>query len=136
MATELVTIDTWLKTRLAANATLAALGIHADVVPSDASLPAVVFQFQGGTDLDTINNRRIWVDAVYIVKVVGQTASYSALDTYAGLIDTQLERQSGTAAGGTIYTATREAPFRLAEQTDGKQYRHIGGRYRIRAIGA
>jgi len=131
---ETVAIDKWLYSLLSTDATLlgaAPGGVHADAAPRGTAFPLVIIALQDATDGMSFNGTRILVRATYQVKVVGQGASYSALDTAAGRIDALLHRASGSVSGGVIYSCVRVEPFRYREDLDGIEYRHLGGFYEI-----
>lgn len=96
--------------------------------------PAVIFQFMSAVDYAAVGAARIWADMIYLVKVVGETADYAVLGPAVARIDTLLHRASGTVADGTVWSCTREQPFRMPDSLASKQYRHAGATYRIRAI--
>lgn len=131
---ETVAIDKWLYSVLHADATLLAAApgdVHADAAPRGTAFPLVIFSLQDAFDGMGVNGTRILVRATYQVKVVGQGASYNALDTAASRIDTLLHRTSGAVSGGTIYGCVRVEPLRYREDIDGVEYRHLGGFYEL-----
>lgn len=129
---ETVRAEQWLFQTLGANATLAALGIYSEVIPEKASLPAVVFKFQSGSDYKVVGAIRVWADMVYLVEVTGEVAGYAALQAYADLIDSLLHDKSGSVADGVILECEREAPHAMTEIEDGRQFRHLGGFFRLK----
>jgi len=48
-------------------------------------------------------------------------------------VDAVLHGASGTATDGTVIACVRERAFEMVEMTDGVQYRHLGGIYRVLA---
>lgn len=141
---ETLVADEWIHTTLTADATLMGLvgGVWQDAIPPDDTTtalsrpwpnPHVVYFFQGGSDLMIVNATRIWSDGVWVIKAVDDRPSYSRMVDVDDRIEAALHRQSGTVSGGTVWTAVRETPFRLAENIDGTAYRHLGGTYRIQA---
>ena len=137
---EITPAEKWLDTTLRANATLNT-GVSGRMSgynsPQGTGYPAVVWQLQApSTDVKAIGNIRIMVRPIYVVRVVGQTASMLSLSALADEIDESLEGASGTVdlGGGReaeILECTRVGPFALAEAVNGVQYRHLGGQYRI-----
>lgn len=125
--------ETWLYTTLAGDAALMGLatGVYADVAPEGAVFPFVVFTYQAGRDVATLNGNRIHTWATYQVKAITDQPSYGAVRTIADRIDALLHRATGTAADGTIFSCVREEPVRFTESASGKQYRHLGGLYRL-----
>lgn len=126
--------ETWLYETLHGDATLmaAASGVFADLAPSGQALPYVVFSFESGRDLLTVNGVRIWAEAQYAVKGIVEGRSFGALVAIAGRIDALLHRQCGTVSGGIVVECLREEPLRYVEQAGGETYLHLGGLYRIR----
>lgn len=139
---ETTRVDQWLRTTLAADATLTSLvstRIYSERAPQSATFPFVLFQFQGGSDVMGAGATRIMLDGVWVVRgvVKGNSFNQDSLKSIADRIDILLHRSSGGVADGTtVFTSTREAPFRLAEDRDGVSYRHLGGRFRILAQSA
>lgn len=133
MADETLVGDTWLYATLTGDAALMAevTDVHSTSRPQGSQLPAVVFEWLAGRDVTYVNGIRVWHSGVWIVKAVAQTSSWSDLDAAAERIDALLHRQSGTGAGGTVFTSTREAPFRSSYSDEGVHYRELGGRFRI-----
>lgn len=128
---EQATVERWLYGKL--NAVHASTGarVYADVIPAGTQLPAILFQRQGGTDRPIFSGERI-AEFAYVVRVVGETESTQALEAAATAIDAALEQASGSEGSVTI-GCVRESPFSLTEVSDGVQYRHLGGTYRVRA---
>jgi len=140
---ELNAADRWIYGALAADTALVAVvgaRIYVDLAPQTTpptATPYVVFQYQGGADLMVIGGARVWTNAVYLIRGIDETLTYDGdSKTIADRIDAALHRGSGTNASGVVYAAVRESPFRLTETADGKQFRHLGGLYRIYAKGA
>jgi hypothetical protein len=137
---ELGLIDTWLSELLSGDAALVALldgeeRIYADIAPTDAKYPLVVYQMLGDAhDIQVHNNIRIMCEAPYMVKVIDEGMSYAQAQLIADRVDFLLTRASGAVAGGRIEYCVRERPIRYPEQSDdGREYRHLGGEYTIRA---
>ncbi len=135
MANETYLADQWLYQTLASDATL--IGIvgtrfYADEVPPETIFPFVQWTLLSAVDVRGQASNRIMVNALYIVKGVGQTTSYGSLMPTANRLDDLLQGIGGdTLAGDHVYSCTREEPFRQAEYVSGKSYRHLGGVYRI-----
>lgn len=138
---ESTTIDRWLYTVMAADAQLAAVvgtRIYSDLAPggtTGAVLPMVVYQMQAANDLMVVGSARVWANALFLVRGVAQRVSYDGdLITMADRIDAVLHGASGSNAEGNVWECVREREFRLTEVgADGRQYRHLGGLYRILA---
>lgn len=131
---ELVAADTFIYARLTAAPALLVSRVYAAEAPQGAPLPYVIYSLMGGSDdLTEVGAHRVWSNVLYLVKVVGQGTSYSALDATVNEIDTRLHRSSGPVSTTAYVDAcVREQPFRLAETTSsGVSYRHQGALYRL-----
>lgn len=134
---ELNAIDKFLYDQLAGDSALTDVvgqRIYGEMAPDEAAFPYVVYQFLTGNDLAVINGTRIWSNCTYMVKAIDEAQSYEGdLKTAAGRIDAVLHKQSGSNANGTVYSSVREQPYRMLEPDQGRQFRHLGGIYRILA---
>lgn len=103
--------------------------------PPNTALPAVVFQLQAGTnDFVALGGVRVWSSLLYLVRGIAEQTSFEGnLVTIANEIDGALHAASGSNVSGVVYTCVRERPFQLVEVTEGREFRHLGGLYRIQA---
>lgn len=124
---EIVTIETWLYLKLAGNLAGVANRVYSDVAPLNATFPCIVFQMQSALDGNNLNGSRILGNQLWLVKVIGQVTGDVALQTIANSIDSQIHKKTGTG----VLSCVRESPFKMTEEVDGLQYRHLGGIYRI-----
>lgn len=135
MSNETYFADQWLYMTLAGDATLTGMvgtRFYSDEVPPETVFPFVQWTLLSSVDVRGQASNRIMVNALYIVKAVGQTRSYGDLMAPSNRIDELLQGKGGdTLAGDHVYSCCREGPFRQAEFTSGKSYRHLGGEYRI-----
>lgn len=122
-------------TSLTTGASALATGIYSHVAPEGAVAPYIVFQRQGGHDVNGVGSTRICTSELYTVKAIGDV-SFAALDSLVDAIDTLLHRSSGVATAGAIFSVVREAPFSLPTVEDGAIYYQRGGIYRIVAQAA
>ncbi len=84
--------------------------------------------------MSAVGGIRISTDNLYIVKGVAQTSTWDDLVPIANRIDYLIHRPTAVMTQGSgSLTCTREMVHQLAEVTEGMQYRHLGGIYRIRA---
>lgn len=101
--------------------------------------PVIIWQSQSPPrDITTANGARFIVEALYLVKAVAQVESYTKLAPLVSAIDVALTgpTDGGVCAvlpTGVILTCIRDSAFESVEVSDGKQYRHLGGLYRIQA---
>lgn len=133
---EAYAVDKWLYTVLHGDATLlaaAAGGIHADAAPMGTTGVYVVYAMMANADLLTLSGVRMFNRNMYVVKAVGEGASYSVVKTAAERIDTLIRRTSGSVTGALILSCVREEIVRYSELVEQKQFRHLGGLYRIQA---
>lgn len=132
---ETTLVESWLYSRLSTDAALAAeVGnrIYAYVAPARTATPYVVFSAQSpGFDVMGVGTARVMLNCLYQVKVVVQDASFSGAKKAADRIDELLHGATGTPAGGQVLGCVREGPLAYAEVSDGVEYRHLGGLYRI-----
>jgi hypothetical protein len=104
---------------------------YVDVIPENASYPNVVFTMSSANDVFGQGTFRIMNRATYHVKVVGQTRSYWEIDPIYRMVDDLLQGKGGDTANAHIFSCMRYSEFRLAEFTNGRDYRHLGGLYQI-----
>lgn len=131
---ELVAADTFVYAKLTAAPALCSSRVYAAEAPQGATPPYVVYALMGGfDDLTEVGARRVWANLLYLVKVVGQGTSFTALDATVAEIDTRLHRSSGpVSTTAYVDSCIREQPFRMVETTpSGVAYRHAGGLYRL-----
>ncbi len=131
---ELVSALQWLYSTLNGDTTLSGYvtGVYSEVAPADAMYPFVVIvTYTPGLDTSFNNAQRVLTNPLFIVKVIGATASLVALEQATDRVDALLHRQSNSAAG--VLSCVREQPFSMAEfdPTENKHYRHLGGFYRL-----
>lgn len=133
---EIPRIDQWLYERLSGDATLAGMvggRIYSYLAPQDTAFPFVLFNYQTGEDIWGVGPARFLVSALYQIKVVSTGPSFLPLKAIADRLDTLLQGTSGAVANGTVYSCMRERALAYVEVSDGVQYRHLGGLWRIYA---
>jgi hypothetical protein len=136
---ETLAIDEWLWLTLNADAQLASLctgGIHSEQAPQSALPPFIIFTMMEATDVRAASQQdRIMVSGLWLVRGIVQDTSFNATSQdIAERIDAALHAAPGGSVNddkGQVFGSHREQPFRLAEDINGKQYRHLGGIYRI-----
>lgn len=102
--------------------------------PPESALPCVIWQLQSGDDVILLGAVRLWSNLRYLVRGIGETGSYGGdLQAIADRIDALLHGASGSNVDGTVWTCVRAAPFQMIETVAGREYRHLGGIYRIQA---
>ena len=145
---EIPRVHRWLRTVLAADATLAGLatgGIYRGFAPKrpagSATYPIVIYQFLAALDdnrgASATTQNRIWMRARYIVKAVHQTNDDAAVQTLADRIEAVLEAAHGGASDIGIDSCVRVKPVYYIEQPVAQETRetfvHMGGEYEIAA---
>ena len=125
--------DRFIDGKLRADATLMGLvgGIYNTIAPEGAGYPLVLFTMQQGGSLQTANAIRVFDDLLYLVRVIGETNSYGAIDAAVARVETLLHRASGVAGSGQALACTYERPFSWTEVAAGRMFRHRGGFYRV-----
>ena len=111
--------------------------IYEDVAPADASYPFIVWQCQSPPrDVRGVGTFRVMVDTLYVVKAVTQASSYAPLAPIAKVIDSAMTNAEGSVVSdGLVFTSVRDDQFSMREISEGTQFRHLGGEYRIQAQG-
>jgi hypothetical protein len=125
--------DRWLLATLTGDSTLSTMvggRISGDEYPTEWANPLVHFDMSSTRDIYGVGAVRIGVQAVYLVKVIGEGSSYAALRPIARRVDELLHDARATTAYGHI-ECWREAAVRYGETMVGVRYRHLGGMYRV-----
>lgn len=127
-------IEAALYTTLAAGTALVAhLGgtaIYEGVAPTTASLPVVVFNWQGGGDENQAKGGRLRNPVFTVKAIAGNKALAGTLD---GDIDALLHHVTLTVTGYTNIWTAREGDVNYDEvDTGGSVLYHRGGMYRVR----
>lgn len=137
---ETIVVEAWIKARLLAASGVTSITnrVFIEEAPADTQYPFIIITNQSAQDVRGVGTARVMTDTLYVVKAVYQGADFSQGRTLAKEIDNALTAagSEAVAGGGTMLACVREEPFRLAENDAGKQYRHIGGIYRIHAQGS
>lgn len=128
MANEVVIAERWLFETLSSDDLLSSFGIFSYLVPFDAPYPVVFFApYQVQSDTTTINAWRIKANFLYVVKAITQGTTLMDVQDAAARIDELLHRQRGA----LILSCVRWKPLAYPEQSDGIEYRHLGGIYKL-----
>jgi len=136
VANELVHIDEWITSVLTADTALTdEVGdrIYAGQAPEQAAFPFVLFNQQSAIDVLGVGAVRIFLNATYLVRVVGDTESYVSLRPAADRIDALLHDVRAVVPDGHVLFSVREQGFSMVESTELPlvQYRHLGAIFRI-----
>lgn len=131
---EIMRVSEWLYETLSSDATLTALvadRMYDGIAPQAATFPYITFNWQGGADVSAVGGIRIMNNGLWQVKAVVNETSYATILPIADRVDQVLQRASGAVSDGIILACVREQPLALIENSNGVQYRHLGGLYRI-----
>jgi len=150
--------ESWITNRIRNDATLAGLGTHASypefvadvgervyqwVAPEETPSPYIILSQQGATDLVPLGGTRIWAQLDYLLVVVASLSEWAPISPIADRLDALFHVEGALGAAGVIAAADgiqagrvhetrRVRPFALPEVVAGKQYRRLGGIYRLR----
>lgn len=107
--------------------------IFADLQPQPATWPAVVFGILSSPDTSANGGTRVLTRPLVLVRGVTEGHGQEMAEQIADAIDDALQAASGHAVGAGAYIAgiLREDAFDMVEESEGKVYRHLGGRYRV-----
>jgi hypothetical protein len=125
----------WIKSALLAASVIGPDGpaedAYLDVVPSEATFPAVRFSVQRRDDVRT-NAQHIAV-SVWDFLVIGISEGHAVTGAkeLADAIDLALHRNRGTAGSTEVLACTRVGTYGATPYQNGHQYRHGGAVYRI-----
>jgi HK97 gp10 family phage protein len=131
---ETTRVDEWLLTTLAASASLTALvstRIYGYVAPQNSTGNMVIFNWMGGSDLVAVSGYRALVNGLWQVKAITQSGSFAQAKAIMDIVDGLIHRTTGSTSDSLILSCVREAPVQYVEVTNGIQYRHLGGLFRI-----
>lgn len=109
-------------------------GVFEVPAPQGCSFPLVCFSLSSAVDTTTGDTlQRIFSHQLWTVMAVVDDVSFSAAVPIVDRVDALLEGSSGEADGAVVYKVSREGSVRTVEEVEGRQYRHLGGEYRILA---
>lgn len=134
---EIPRVEQWLRTVLAADATLNAAvsgRIYEGHVPQSGSYPAVVFSLStaGNDQFSQSGPYRVWTKFDVLVKVIDQTNSTLTLQSIADRFEAVLESVSGGVTGLYIDYCKRKRPFKMKDTSvANKVYTHLGGVFEL-----
>lgn len=134
MSIETRYVDAWLDTTLRNDTVLMSLvngRVYNTMAPTGTTMPYVVWNYQGGSDVAAIGTHRVFARCVYQVRTVGTGASYVPLRSVADRVDVLLHGAVGVVPGGRIVSVVREQIIQFLEVVDGVMIRYLGGLYRV-----
>lgn len=127
--------EAWLYDRLSNDATLDGLGIGADRIHDSLAPPGtrgtyIVYQYQGGFDINGTGLIRIMGSLLFAVKVMGENVTKKSLAPIVLRVDELLQVAADYA--GFRFECQREQELALPPLFEGGAItRQIGGLYRI-----
>jgi hypothetical protein len=140
--------DTWIYNTLRNDPTLASLlirsgktHIYIDQPPQEKVgdpllFPYILFQMESAVDLNIVGPRRFWTNMLYLVRGIAESGSYGgSLATIAERIDEVLHATPNgeSNAYGIVWAAYSEEVRRYPEVANGRNFRHLGRRFRVYA---
>jgi hypothetical protein len=130
-----LTTDVTLQNLVGAARVAAGQWVFEDYLPDEAPFPSIVYQNQSSVTVRGVGPVVIMEDTLYIVKVIAQVSSYNPLRAIANRIEFLVaDRHNIIRPDGEILGTAKDAPFQLPEVDAGRQYRHLGGIFRIQAV--
>lgn len=138
---ELLDVDRFVWDALSGDAALGALfggtgdamrayNLHA---PLGSVFPLIIYGIlpDSQTDTNGVAGARIFTEARYMAKVVGETADPETLRDGASRLDALLHQASATVNGTTVLSIIRDGPLNYPETLEGVEYRHVGHVFRV-----
>src|SRR5216683_6525759 len=110
-------------------------GVFREYAPMDTVPPFALVARQSGSDVNTVNEIRLFVHILLQIKALGPSGpggSYAALEIIANRIDSLFKNQRsvGLASGGVL-ACYRESELAYGEIVNGQPWSHLGGLYHI-----
>jgi hypothetical protein len=105
-----------------------------DSVPStDADLPYIILTVSTPVDVGAVPMVEVMARSEATALVVGQVESYDAINPVAIAVHHALQGQINIplSGGGTMLSSRRLRAVAYPEQTNGVEYRHLGGTYEV-----
>lgn len=139
---EIALVNAWVESRLQAyaeeldsEAADLSKRVFDQFAPPSTLYPFIIYQAQiPPRDIRGVGVTRVMVDTLYLVKAVAQVNSYADLGGLASIIDRAMtSAEGGAVQDGHVFACVRQEQFALTEVDAGKQYRHLGGAYKIQA---
>ncbi len=127
--------EKWLKDTLSGDSTLmaAALGGIWDGPARDGTkYPIVRYDLQSAVETRTTDLTTLWLNMLWLIRGVAETTSLATLRTISNRINVKLHGSHDVAVtDGMIMWCSREQGFNQQAVENGREYRHVGGIYRI-----
>lgn len=134
MANEIVLVDEWIASVLAADTALQALvagRCYSYVAPQGTAFPLVVYNHQGSADVIVVGGYRVMNTGLYQIKAITEAGGMATAKPTANRLDALFHQATGAVAGGLILGCVREQPLAYVETQNNIRRNHLGGLYRI-----
>ena len=129
---EVLTVLAWIHQTITADPAMAGVGVYDTVAPADATFPLVVISDGGDlADTNVLPATRVMTTGTWQVRVTVEGMSWAPAAALVKRIDELLQGGTATLENGSVLGCSRVAPVKYAEEANGRQYRHLGGLYRV-----
>ncbi len=142
-ASETLGIDAWIVDTLTGDATITGLvgdRVYSEEAPAGALFPYIVVRTLDTRDVTSATADRIMVTELRVIEAITEGQSYAPLKAIVERVDVLFHQRpdtgsqtAGSSAGVTIFASYRDRQLKLAETSDGRHYRRLGGIFRIHA---
>jgi hypothetical protein len=135
MAAEELEMGRWIRATVTNDSTLMSLvsGAWSELIPNDASLPAVKYEFVSGQDYIVVGGERIMTTCLYRIVVTGKGPSPSGIVAAVARLDELFRKTQGSTTNILVLSSVREEPFHFTEVQNQEVYTHVGGLYKLQA---
>lgn len=123
--------DTTLNNLLAAPPAGYNKSIYHQQAPQAAQFPFVIFNKSSGTPTEAMNDPSALESDIWLVKGVDKNSSADTAEAIQARIQVLLNDATLTISGATHLYLRRQSDVEYSEVTDGVQYKHAGGLYRL-----
>lgn len=127
----------WIRATVMNDATLMGMvsGAWSELIPNDAALPAVRYDFISGTDYIVVDGVRIMTTAIFRIVVTGKGSSPSPIVAAVARMDELFRRTQVANATPviTLLSCVRQEPFHFTEVLNQNVFTHAGGLYQLQA---
>ena len=125
----------WIRSVVQNDATLMGMvsGAWPELIPNDAKLPAIRYDYISGSDLMVVNGERIMTTCIYRIVVTVKSASPSSIVAAVVRMDELFQRAAGLTPNLLVLSCVRQEPFHFTEVQNQDVYTHAGGLYQVQA---
>jgi len=131
---------TWIDATMRADSLLMAAatgGVWQEFANIGTVPPFALYARQGGSDVNTMNEVRLFVHILMRIQAIDPTANYATLATIANSIDALFKnvRSVGLGVGGVL-ACYRESELAYGNVINGASWSYLGGLYHIELQGS